>query len=481
MEYRITVRNTSFYAREGENLLEVLRQHGLAPDAPCGGNGKCGKCGVKVNGAELLSCKHYIHADMRVLLPSRQAEKVLTGGIFAPTPINPVKSGYLVAFDVGTTTVVCFLLSPSGKELAVESMLNPQVSFGADVISRIQSARNGSANSLSNAIRSGMMELIKKSCIKADISPKEIGVVSVVGNPCMQQLLMGIPVDNLATVPFTPVITKAAVISAKEVLPICQNAAYLVAPDVSGYIGADTAGCVLAARLYEAEDTILLIDIGTNGEMVLSHKGRMVACSTAAGPALEGANIKFGMRGSTGAIDHITGSGYTTIGDVEPIGICGSGLIDAVAVMLDKGLLNRRGRVQTADRNYYITDTIYLTQEDIRQVQMAKGAIAAGIYLMSRYLGIEVDDIDRIILAGAFGNYLNPKSACRIGLLPPQLEGKVVSAGNLAGSGARLLAMDSTQLVMLQKLVEQIEFLELASISTFQKTFAKEMTFEENV
>lgn len=239
-------------------------------------------------------------------------------------------------------------------------------------------------------------------------------------------------------------------------------------------------GCVIATRMYAAKDTVLMVDIGTNGEMVLSHKGRMVACSTAAGPALEGANIQFGMRGSPGAIDHVTEDGCSVIGGVEAVGICGSGLIDAVAVMLDKGILNKRGRVLTEDHNYFLTDKIYLTQEDIRQVQMAKGAIAAGIHLMTEYFGISVSNIDRVILAGAFGSFMDPLSACRIGLLPESLQGKIKAAGNIAGSGAKMLAMNKEQLALTQTLTERVEFLELASLPNFQRVFAKNMSFRES-
>lgn len=479
MEHNIHIQNCTLSASHGANLLEVLRENNFAPDAPCGGNGACGKCKVKVNGEDVLSCNYRIHSDITVELPQKATTEVLTSGADISIPVDPVCPGNLAAFDIGTTTVVCFLLSPDGKEIAVESMLNPQQPYGADVISRIQRAMKGDREALTNSIRKGMTELLRRCCEKGKITPKEIGTVSVVGNPCMQQLFMGMDVSNLAAVPFAPVITKAEIAEAKDFLPICENAALLIVPDISGYVGADTMGCVLSTKLYEAEDTVLMVDIGTNGEMVLSHKGRMVACSTAAGPALEGANIQCGMRGSPGAIDHVTLDGIRVIGNAEPVGICGSGLIDAVAVMLNKGLLNKRGRVQSEDHNYPLTESVYLTQEDIRQVQMAKGAIAAGIHLMAEYLGINVSDIDRCILAGAFGSFMDPESACRIGLLPEELRGRIKAAGNIAGSGSKLLAMNKGQLALSQALVERIEFLELASLPNFQRVFAKNMNFRE--
>lgn len=466
-------------ADQHTNLLEVLRSSGLPVEAPCGGNGKCGKCTVKVDGKTELACRYLIESDITVELPKHEKTEIMTAGIKITAPVDPHKGGYLCAFDIGTTTVVCFLMSQDGKELAVESMLNPQQPYGADVVSRIQNALKGKQEELTAVIRAGMSQLLEICCEKAGIQPKEIGTVSVVGNPCMQQLFLGMDVSNLARVPFAPVLRKAETVDAKDYLPACENAILLIVPDINGFVGADTMGCILAAKMYESKETVLMVDIGTNGEMALVHKGKMVVCATAAGPALEGANIQFGMRGSMGAIDHVTESGCTVIGNGKAVGICGSGLIDAVAVMLDKGILNKRGRILTEDHIYKLTDEVYLTQDDIRQVQMAKGAIAAGICLMAEYFGITVADIDRVILAGAFGSFMDPASACRIGLLPEELSGKISTAGNIAGTGSKMLAMDKNQIAIAQMLTEQTLFIELAALPSFQRIFAKSMMFRE--
>ncbi len=397
--YEITVLPSGIRleAPEGANLLEVLRSVELAPSAPCSGQGKCGKCQVTVNGKSVLSCKTQIHGPMTVIVPEKEKTEILLSGQCAAVKADPVAEGYLIAVDIGTTTVVCFLLSPDGRELAAESMLNPQAPYGADVISRIQRALAGDMEAQTHLIRRELETLIQRCCARAKISADEIGVVSIVGNPCMQQLFLGISPANLAGVPFAPVLTRAQILAAGDYLPLCANARLLVVPDLSGYVGADTMGCVLATAMYDSMDTILMVDIGTNGEMVLTHQGRMTACSTAAGPALEGANILFGMRGAQGAIDHVWLEEGTVrcsvIGGGEAKGICGSGIIDAVAVFLELGKINKRGRILSSDvvdgqRVLYLTQKIYLTQDDIRQVQMAKGAIAAGIHLMSEYLGI---------------------------------------------------------------------------------------------
>lgn len=484
--YQLTIlpENRILPVTEAKNLMEILQREGIYLDAPCGGSGKCGKCKVIVDGREALSCQTAADHDMTVTIPQKAELHVLQTGIESTRKMDPVRDGYLLAFDIGTTSVVCFLLDgTSGTELAKSSMLNPQTAFGADVISRIQAALRGELEQETNVIREGMTALVQNVCADAQISPGEIGVVSVAGNPAMQQLFLGISPQNLAQIPFAPVLTEARSVPCADILPICSNALLLIIPDISGYIGADTMGCILSTQLYKSEEIMLMVDIGTNGEMVLGNKDRMIACSTAAGPALEGANIQFGMRGADGAIDHVWLKDgqikYSVIGGGEARGICGSGLIDAVAVGLEMGLLNRRGRIQNEDHIFYLTEHLFLTQEDIRQVQLAKGAIYAGIFLMAKQLGLEIRDIQKLQLAGAFGNFLDPASACRIGLLPEELHDRIGSVGNAAGSGAKMLACDKELLPLTQALTEKIEFLELASLPEFSKTFAKSMSFRE--
>lgn len=486
---QILLTNTGdiLHAAQERNLLDVLRTHGLAPEAPCGGHGTCGKCKVLVDGKEQLACQTVVERDMTVTLPEK-AEKtnVLEAGLDVTVPMNPVKPGYLLAFDIGTTTVVGYLLDEQGRELASSSMLNPQEPFGADVISRIQLALNGETDAMTACIREGLSKLTKESCEKAGVEPSQIGVVSVVGNPCMQQLFLGMSVKNLATVPFAPSITKSNMKPAKDVVPLWENAVLLTPPDISGYVGADTMGCILSTRMYAGDAITLMVDIGTNGEMALGNRTRMTACSTAAGPALEGAKIKFGMRGAPGAIDHVWVEDgkirCSVIGGGEAKGICGSGLIDAVASLLELGLLNARGRLLTneeadGERIARLAESVYITQNDIREVQMAKGAIAAGISLMARELGLEISQIDKVLLAGAFGSFLKPESACRIGLLPAELLEKITAVGNAAGSGAKMMVCSKDEFTRTDELISHIEFIELASLPDFQHEFAKNMRF----
>lgn len=470
--------------------MEALRSAGIFLDAPCGGNGRCGKCTVTADGTEVLACQTIVEQDMQVFIPEEKDLHVMHAGIETEIHMDPLCPGPLLAIDIGTTSVVCFLLDGiSGHELASASSLNPQTAFGADVISRIQEALNGKLEQERDVIRDELTKLILDVCTRASVDPGDIGLVSVVGNPAMQQLFLGIMPKNLAAVPFAPVLTEARTVPCREILPVCENALLLIVPDISGYVGADTMGCVLSTRLYDSDELTLMVDIGTNGEMVLGNRERMIACSTAAGPALEGANILFGMRGADGAIDHVKSENglfrCSVIGGGKAEGICGSGLIDAVAVSLESGLINKRGRIASTDeidgqRFIPLCDGIYLTQDDIRQVQLAKGAICAGVQLMSMQLGKQVQDIKRVLLAGAFGSFMDPDSACRIGLLPEELQGRITAVGNAAGSGAKLMACDRAEIQRSQELKEKIEFLELASLKEFQGTFARAMNFRES-
>lgn len=483
--FRVTVlpENRILYAPHGTNLFRLLRQHGCAPEAICGGSGTCGKCTVLVDEQKVLSCKTEVTRDMTVTVPQKQDLNVLQTGIDRPGSFAPRKPGHLLAFDIGTTSVVCCLLDGhTGAALATAGTANPQRPYGADVISRIRAALSGHMEALTASIRNCMEELTGTVCEKAGIAPKDIGVVSVVGNPAMQQLFLGIRPDNLASVPYAPVLMKATAELCADRLPCCGDAILLTVPDIGGFVGADTLGCVLATGLHEAEKITLLVDIGTNGELVLGNRSRMIACSTAAGPALEGANIPFGMRACDGVIDHVwLKNGQiqcSVIGGAKARGICGSGLIDAVTAALELGLLNSRGRIQNEERIIYLTDGIHLSQEDIRQVQMAKGAIHAGIILLAKEFGISLSDIGQVLLAGAFGSHIRPESACRMGLLPPELTGRITAVGNAALTGAKILAKDVLLLETSEKLAQKIEFLELATLPDFPRTFAGSMTFD---
>ncbi len=466
--YTITVlpENRILQAQAGVTLHALLAGEGLI-DAPCGGQGTCGKCRVLADGREVPACQMVVDRDMTVTLPPET-------GLPLPAP----RAGRYLAFDVGTTTLTIRMLDRLGDPVASASVRNPQVGFGADVVSRIRAANAGHRETMTRQIRSAMTALIWKLC--AD--PGEIETVCVVGNPAMQQLFLGLELTNLAQIPFEPVLREPEITVCAPVLPVCPNARLITVPDIAGFVGADTVAAVLACGMHDSEELTLLVDIGTNAEMVLGNCHGMAACAAAAGPALEGANISRGMRAGKGAIGRvwIENGRLCCDREEEPVGICGSGLIDAVACALDLGLLNRRGRIRAPDRKIPITDRVVLTQADIRQVQLAKGAIRAGIGLMTQSMGLTFGDIQKVVLTGTFGVAIAPGSACRIGLLPDELLPKITAVGNGAGEGAARLAADPGGLEVTRRILEMTRYLDLSGHPGFPGAFARGMNFRED-
>ncbi len=411
---------------------------------------------------------------------------------------------YGLAVDIGTTTVVAYLIDLlTGRQLQAASMMNPQKSYGDDVISRIDYASQSSQalDTLKDKIIAGVNELIARVCQQQDIQQDRIYRAVLVGNTVMMHLLAGVSPLYIARSPFIPAFTGALCMSPQASgLHIAPAAYVYTLPNVASYVGADIVASVMASGLDESDTLTLMVDIGTNGEMVLGNRDRMLACSTAAGPALEGAHISCGMGGITGAISSVKRQGDAVccdvIGDTVPRGLCGSGLVDAVAMLLDEGVLDETGRLDPDEgpdawtdrftfegRNtlFRLTDTepaVTLSQKDIREVQLAKGAIAAGIEVLARAYGVEVSDIQRVCLAGGFGNYIDRAHACRIGLLPPVLLDRIEGIGNGAGAGARMALLSEKEQVRAEQLAERIQYIELSAVKEFQDLFMDKMLFE---
>jgi len=415
-----------------------------------------------------------------------------------------------MAFDIGTTTLVGYLIDlNTGKELTHVSSLNPQTKYGADVISRIiyASQTKEGLEKLHEEVVGEMNNLIKKASGDTGYEPEDIYAVTVAGNTTMHHLFFKILPRYLASAPYVPVVKDSLTVDASEIgIKINPAGKVIALPNIAGFVGADTVAAALAAEMDRAEELKLLIDIGTNGEIVLGTKDRLFACSTAAGPAFEGAHISCGMRGATGAIDHITVGEdykYTVIGNTMPAGICGSGLLDAVAELLKIGIVDKKGRILRPEqitndigmrykeriRNIngipsFILENetstgkpVYINQKDIRELQLAKGAIAAGIQVLLTLYGAKVEDIKEVLLAGAFGNYLKPESACKIGLIPHELEGKIKGIGNAAGVGAKLVLLSKRELERAKQLSKKIKYVELSAVKEFNSFFANNIGF----
>lgn len=409
-----------------------------------------------------------------------------------------------LAVDIGTTTVVAYLVDlVTGRQLQAASMMNPQKSYGDDVISRIDYASQSAEalGSLRDRIVAGINELIGRVCQLEGVSANQIYRAVLVGNTVMIHLLAGVSPLYIARSPFIPAFTGALCMSPQEAgLRISPTARIYTLPNVASYVGADIVASVMASGMDRGDELTLMVDIGTNGEMVLGNRGRMLACSTAAGPALEGAHISCGMGGVTGAISSVKRQGDSiccgVIGQERARGLCGSGLVDAVAMLLEAGALDETGRLDPDEgpeawacrfscegRNtlFRLTEgepAVTLSQKDIREVQLAKGAIAAGIEVLARAYGVQVGDIQRVCLAGGFGNYIDRANACRIGLLPAILMDRIEGIGNGAGAGARMALLSEKEQARAGRLAGQIQYIELSAVKEFQDLFMDKMLFD---
>jgi uncharacterized 2Fe-2S/4Fe-4S cluster protein (DUF4445 family) len=416
-----------------------------------------------------------------------------------------------MAFDIGTTSIVGSLLDLStGEELATVGGLNPQAAYGGDLMSRIAFAQfdDKKLQTLRAKVLNTITDFIKEACQKANVSVQNVYKIVVVGNTCMHHILLGIDVSYVGLAPYAPTIRDALVIPARD-LPLkgIPNAVVCTLPIIAGFVGADTIACVLATRIYESEVPRALVDIGTNGEAVLGSKDRLVACSAPAGPAFEGAQIRHGMRGAAGAIERVQigdDVSCVTIGGSLPIGICGSGLIDVCAKMIDAGVMDSLGRLAKSKRNtlppaigrrIVVTpngvefvlawaegsgksENIVLTQADIRQLQLAKSAIYSGLVLLQTVTNVTGDKLAELMLCGGFGNYIDIASAVKIKLLPTLPLDRINYVGNAAALGAQMALLSETERNRAAELAQRIEHVALATRPEFQDIFVEGMTFQ---
>lgn len=392
---------------------------------------------------------------------------------------------YMAAFDLGTTSIAGYLVHVNGATLAATGgMRNPQAQYGGDVISRADYALSHGPEALADCARQAIDGLLKRMCADAGIAADQVYAVLLAGNTAMHHLFLGISPESLVHAPYNPVISQPLTLNASDCgIGAHPSAKLCLLPVIGGFVGADTVACLISGDWLHREKLTLMIDIGTNGELVLGNCHRRIACSTAAGPAFEGAKIECGMRGADGAIDHVRLEDgelrWHVIGDGPAKGICGSGLVDLIAALLETGELDESGRLESGDR-YRLGDTgVYLTQKDVREVQLAKAAMAAGIHLMAGRLGVKIEEIEEVDIAGAFGNYIDPDSACAIGLIPAELREHIVPVGNAAGDGARKALMDEALWASAEAVARGTEFLELATLSDFQDEFVDQLGFPE--
>lgn len=407
------------------------------------------------------------------------------------------KELYGLAVDIGTTTVAVSLMDLStGMILAEEGFVNPQKAFGLDVLSRIHydMEQDNGVWELRKVIVQRLQKSAEEMAKKSQIAMDAIYEIVVSANSTMLHALLGVPLKSLGTAPYSSVFAQPITILAKELGFVLndQTRLYCV-PSVSTFIGGDIVSGVLASQLDSAEDTVLLVDIGTNGEIVLSRKGKMYSCSCAAGPALEGMNISCGMRAEPGAVEHVTLCAdevqLQTISNLPPVGICGSGLLETISQAVEKGIVGKTGRIvsesiftdtdKDGKRRVVLDDKnhIYLTQSDIRQVQFCKGAILSGILTLVKQLELEEEEIDRVIVAGQFGKHLNPESLTGAGLIPSALKDRISYIGNSSMIGAHLCLLNRNERRRAEKIAQNIEYIELSVSSGYEKLFTKCLQF----
>jgi len=496
MKHQVILKNSTLSKtveiEDGSNLLQCIREHVADFYAPCGGNGTCGKCRVHIPGdGHVTSCLYHVNKPVEVILPDRVEMQVLSTQ-YKLTKVLPQNPGptanlatipYGLAVDIGTTTMVFYIVNLLfGSVVDIISIVNPQSKFGADVISRINygATTPSGLTDLQNVLIDATNLAIQKFCTNYEISPADFVKISVVGNTTMLHNLLGVDALPIAHAPFTPQFTEVKRLQANMLgINIHEQAELILSPSLSAYVGADIVAGLASIDTQKLGKNYLFIDIGTNGEMVLVTPGKILACATAAGPAFEGANISCGMAALPGAISEFSSDSFKVIGSTPPCGVCGSGLIDAVATMLETGILGADGNIDEAFVLYAGEEAapIALTQQDVREVQLAKSAVFSGINRMMAMTGLSFDELDHVLLAGGFGNYLNVSNAVKIGLLPPIPLEKYVQVGNSAGSGAVLALTSENFIGQMEALKDQIEYIELSTDSEFTMEFAMNMFF----
>ena len=467
-------------------LRSILQETGCHHAQPCGGRGSCGKCAVTATGAISepteaernagcrLSCQITLLEDAQIWLPDQHQSRVELSGSL---PVRGLAMGNCFggAVDIGTTTIALKLYDlRNGDLLAEKGILNPQRSIAADVMGRIGAAMNGQLERQRDMVVSAVASMLESACMDAGITTKQVDALVVTGNTTMLYLLTGRNPSCLSCAPF-----QADCLFGRD--DVLMDIPVYYPPCMNAFVGADITCAVLDSGMTLEGKTALLCDIGTNGELALWKDGVLYVTSTAAGPAFEGAGISCGCGSIPGAIDRVwLEDGEVkihTVGELCAAGLCGSGLLDAVAVFLRTEEIDETGYVE-ADA-LHLAENVALLPADIRAVQLAKGAIAAGIRTLMEQAQVTAAEIETLYIAGGFGSHLNVASAAAIGLIPGELEKKVCVLGNAALSGAARLLLDREQISGAEQLAERCVHVNLGGNSRFSQYFMEEMLFGE--
>ena len=481
-------------ANKGSHLADVLYDHGI--EFPCAGEGTCGRCRVKLLGGNMpltkkenrclkalgifgnyrLSCCACVESDISLEVSQFETLFLADDSDFDFTPAD----GYGIAIDLGTTTLVAQLLDlKKGHVVDVKTALNPQIPYGADIIARIKFAtqQNGQAI-LQKLVREKINDLV--ASFRTDMLGKVTKVV-IVGNSVMYHIFCGFDVSPLAFYPFITPENKICLFQGDELdLPQLTDAEIMFLPPLGSFVGSDIMAGVMASKMLQGSKYIVLVDLGTNGEIAIGNKDRIVCTSTAAGPAFEGISISHGMRAVTGAISSVKMNRHKlsvqTIGQSEAKGLCGSGLVDAVATFLESDMIDFSGAITSGKDKICLAPQVWITQKDIREFQLAKSAIASGIQVLLDHLGITSKEVNNVYLSGAFGHFLSKKNIIKVGLLDFP-SSRITKLGNSALMGAKMFLFSDPQVC--QNIVSKTTHISLEASANFQETYLQNMFFRK--
>lgn len=477
----------------GTPLIDVLHEFGV--EFPCGGKGTCGRCKVKLMKGHLtvdplqqeklnklrlgsdwrLACFCTCESDITLEIAQLESIILADNSTFDFQPAT----GFGIAIDLGTTTLVAQLLNlRDGSVIDVETAVNPQVKYGSDVISRIQNALDGHQNELTMIIRTKIAAMINSLLENHPVNP---GRALLVGNTAMHHLYCGLPVQSLSFYPFeSPYINEYPFRGTELGWNVPEECHVMFYPSIGSFVGSDILAGIAATKIHEKDEFTILIDLGTNGEIVLGNRHKILSASTAAGPAFEGAKISQGMRATTGAISSVIEKNGClschVIGNVPAKGICGSGLIDAMAVFLENGTIGEFGEINSGEEKIHLAGEVWLTQQDIREFQLAKAAIAAGLQILMNKTGITYNEVSTIYIAGGFGNFITEENLAGTGIIETNPE-KINKMGNTALIGAKMFLFNGPELS--EKILKITSHVNLESDLAFQDIYIEKMIMQK--
>jgi uncharacterized 2Fe-2S/4Fe-4S cluster protein (DUF4445 family) len=510
--------------RPDQTLLEAAQTAGVGLASVCGGEGTCEECRVRLATGRLtpttlieeavfskadlsagfrLACQAKPLSDVKLDIPPDSltaAQRLQLDGQETYMDISPAVASpraHGLAVDIGTTKLAAYLVNlETGKTVARAGAMNPQIAYGEDVVSRIAYAGRepGGAKKLQSVLVDRLNNMVTGMCAEAHVALDFISDAVLVGNTAMHHLFVGLPVKQLGHAPFAPAVTKPLSIPVGELgLTLGPGARAYLPPVIAGYVGADHLAMLLSTQAWKSPHNLIALDIGTNTEIALVSNGRVTCCSCASGPAFEGAHIHEGMRAAPGAIERARWSAgkilWQTIADQPPVGICGSGILDVVAALLDGGLIKSTGAFDTRVGNGYVLvpavqtglmRDLSVTRKDIHEIQLAKSAIRAGVDVLLQEAGLVYTDLDEFIVAGAFGTYLDLRAAVRTGMFPPLPLDKFHQVGNAAGVGAKQMLVSIYMRREAEDLSNRLVYLELATNRNFMELFMKNLGFQQN-